>query len=137
MAADLWALGCIVYELFAGKSPFRGQNAHEVYERILRGDLVFSSDFPELAKDLCIALLQYDETKRLGLGKEGMRKLKEHPFFCGVDFAALYHVPVPEDKQVPDVNYTTISELKLIQDYFKAPDKEKEPKRLPIKAGTL
>jgi serine/threonine protein kinase len=32
---DLWAFGCIIYELSCGKKMFRGKNTQEIFDNIL------------------------------------------------------------------------------------------------------
>ncbi len=81
---DLWSLGCVAYELFAGKTPFKEKEGQSVYERVLLGDLEFPKDFPELARDLCLRLIRLEKDKRLGADE--FAKLKEHKFFWGIDF---------------------------------------------------
>ena len=36
---DMWALGVLLYSLLAGSFPFRGQNEHELYGKIQRGQV--------------------------------------------------------------------------------------------------
>ena len=38
---DLWALGCILYELYAGKPPFGGKTNYMVFENILMRNFKF------------------------------------------------------------------------------------------------
>jgi 3-phosphoinositide dependent protein kinase-1 len=97
-AADLWALGCIIFQFFAGNPPFKGSN-EEMFTSILRGEFIFPDDFPDIAKDLCLRLIRLEPDKRLGSGKHGtpfsMEALKSHAFFKGIDFTNLHTHPVP------------------------------------------
>ena len=43
---DLWALGIIMFQMFAGKVPFRERNDSETYKKIIANDYAFPSDFP-------------------------------------------------------------------------------------------
>ena len=83
-SADLWSLGCVAYELFVGKPPFKSNQEGAAFEKILWGDFVFPEDFPELAKDLCKKLIELEKDKRLGTSD--FEKLKQHEFFAGIDF---------------------------------------------------
>ena len=76
-----------------------------------------------MAKDLCISLLKVEEEKRLGYGKDGPEKIKEHPFFSSIKFDSLFSSPVPEDTQEASpqentISYATISSASIIPDYF-------------------
>ena len=89
-SADLWSLGCVAYEMFAGRPPFKSECDNSTFEKILWGDYTFPKDFPELAKDLCSKLIILEKDKRLGAGSDGFKKLKEHIFFAGIDFDNLH-----------------------------------------------
>ena len=49
---DLWALGCIVYQCFAGSPPFKEKTEYLIFKKILELNYDFPEDFPENAKDL-------------------------------------------------------------------------------------
>eukprot|EP01017_Pseudomicrothorax_dubius_P028143 TRINITY_DN3324_c0_g1_i2.p1 TRINITY_DN3324_c0_g1~~TRINITY_DN3324_c0_g1_i2.p1 ORF type:complete len:451 (+),score=91.98 TRINITY_DN3324_c0_g1_i2:112-1464(+) len=98
-ASDLWALGCVVYEILVGYTPFVAPNEFEIFDNILSGTIRFPNDMDQDAKDLILKLLAYDPSERLGAGPPGSGKdfaaLKAHPFFKGFDFDNLdtYEAP--------------------------------------------
>lgn len=123
--ADLWSLGCILYELFAGKPPFSSWDEETTYQKILWGEFEFGEQFPEIAKDLCTKLIKLEKNKRLGSGIDGFKNLKEHDFFFGVDFASLSRdVPVSEliknthSISDPLVNYAVASSYSIDFSYY-------------------
>jgi len=63
---DLWALGCIIFQFFAGKVPFRDGSEYLTFQKILSLDYTFPITFPPGAKDLVENLLVTDPGKRLG-----------------------------------------------------------------------
>ena len=94
-AADYWALGVIVWQLFNAShkvTPFDAQNVATTFERIKSADykMPSSDETPEVALDLIRRLLTVDPTKRLGASD--FADLTNHPFFEGVDFASLHAV---------------------------------------------
>ena len=34
---DMWALGCMIYQMRVGLTPFHGQFEHEVFQKITEG----------------------------------------------------------------------------------------------------
>lgn len=93
---DMWALGCIIYQMLAGKPPFRGESEYLTFQKILHRQLVFPDFFPPLAKDLIDRLLVINPAERLGGSPEGYAKLKSHPFFAPIHWESLLTQKPPE-----------------------------------------
>ncbi|KAL6123948.1 hypothetical protein ACLB2K_076464 [Fragaria x ananassa] len=86
---DLWALGCTLYQMLSGTSPFKDASEWLIFQRIIARDLRFPNYFSDEAKDLIDRLLDLDPSRRPGAGRDGYAALKMHPFFKGVDWKNL------------------------------------------------
>jgi len=102
-AADLWALGCIIYQMVIGKTPFKAVNDYFTFDNILKQEYKFPPSFPEEAGDLVKKLLVINPCDRLGAGGKssinGFESLKKHRFFKDIDFANLHKMKPPMDFQ--------------------------------------
>lgn len=92
---DLWALGCIVYKFFEGKTPFADSDQRTIFEKISHKELAFENNTPIEAQDLIKKLLHKDPKKRIGY--ENINEIKEHQFFNGIDFANILELDPPDD----------------------------------------
>jgi len=85
-SVDWWALGVLIFEMFAGYPPFYDSNPYEVYRKITIGYFEFPAHFSINARKLVTGLLEQDISKRLGCMKGGASELKQHIWFRGVDW---------------------------------------------------
>lgn len=81
---DLWALGCTLYQMLSGTSPFKDASEWLIFQRIIARDVKFPDYFSDESRDLIDQLLDIDPSKRPGAGHDGYVSLKKHPFFNGV-----------------------------------------------------
>ncbi|XP_062573314.1 3-phosphoinositide-dependent protein kinase 1-like isoform X2 [Saccostrea cucullata] len=95
-SSDLWALGCIVYQLMAGLPPFRGGHEYQIFQKITKLEYEFPDGFNVVAQDLVEKLLVLDPEQRLGCEEMGgFEKLKSHPFYEGIDFEHIHEQTPP------------------------------------------
>lgn len=115
VAADLWALGCIIHQMVAGQPPFKAASEYLTFERILAGERAAwvevageqqrdgeqqeqeqqhaDGTLLAAAGQLVDALLHQEPEQRLGA--QDVEDLKQHLFFEGVDWEGLRQGPAP------------------------------------------
>ncbi|KAK4493371.1 hypothetical protein RD792_017732 [Penstemon davidsonii] len=86
---DLWALGCTLYQMLSGTSPFKDSSEWLIFQRIIARDIRFPNNFSAEARDLIDKLLDIDPSRRPGAGPDGYASLKNHPFFAGINWENL------------------------------------------------
>jgi 3-phosphoinositide dependent protein kinase-1 len=103
-AADLWALGVMVFQIFIGRPPFRGASEYLTFDLILKfpEEFQYPTSLPHVAKSLFDALVRQEPTERLGWGPspQGYAALKSHEFFTGIDFANLFTQNAPHKPEL-------------------------------------
>lgn len=80
-ASDLWAYGCIIYQLLAGRPPFKAGSEYLTFQKIVNLEYEFPQGFPPLARDLVERCLVLDPARRLTI-----EHIKNHEFFSGQQF---------------------------------------------------
>lgn len=107
-ASDLWAFGCIIYQLFAGRPPFKAGSEYLTFQKIVNLEYDFPPGFPNPARDLVERCLVLDPARRLTI-----EHIKNHEFFDGQPFGkGLWRAKAPRLRPyVPPVQEPTIIQL--------------------------
>ena len=87
-SVDYWALGCLVYELMVGRTPFQDDHQPEIFRKIIHSErcLVFPRGFDSRCADLVRRLLAQNPAFRLGNLMGGVEDIKTHPWFSEAGF---------------------------------------------------
>lgn len=106
IAVDWWALGILIYEFLTGYPPFWHQNPIEIYKQIIEKPVLFPAEPPisPNAQNIIRSFCTVDRSRRLGNLIGGTRQVKEHQFFEGIDWNALYNRQIRPPIQ-PNIRY--------------------------------
>lgn len=93
-AVDWYSIGALMYEMLTGLPPFYTRDREKLFERIRKGELSYPPYVAPLAKQILVALLLRDPSKRLGGGPTDGEEVKNHPFWANapsLDWVATYN----------------------------------------------
>lgn len=102
---DWWALGVCLFEFLTGVPPFNDETPQLVFQNILNRDIPWPEDeeaLSENARNGIEILLTMDARKRAGL-----KDLRDHPLFDGLDWENLQNQPMPFIPQPEDETDTS------------------------------
>lgn len=110
-AADHWSIGCLLFELIVGHTPFYNVKAMDhinLMKRIVKADYKYPEFCSQLSpnsqgldktlfgwKDLTNQLLQNNAAERLGNLQGGIDDILSHDWFTNVDFHEFRYQKVP------------------------------------------
>ncbi|XP_028274398.1 G protein-coupled receptor kinase 5-like isoform X2 [Parambassis ranga] len=118
LSVDWWGLGCLIYEMTAGRPPFRARAEHprppEMESRIQMAQEEYNNKFSSEARDICRSLLTKDPQQRLG--SSGGRAVQAHPFFKPINFRML-EAGLVEAPFKPDPRLVYCSDVQDIEEF--------------------
>lgn len=105
LSTDLWAFGCIIYQMISGQPPFRGATEYLIFQKILNGEHSFPDGFDAHAKDLVSRLLRFNPKDRLGSDDSNENRyysIRGHSFFEGINWDDNLYRQTPPDMRIPN-----------------------------------
>ncbi|XP_015585252.1 protein kinase C isoform X2 [Cephus cinctus] len=90
-SVDWWALGVLMYEMMAGQPPFEADNEDDLFDSILRDDVLYPVWLSKEAVSILKGFMTKNPAKRLGCVIEngGENAIRVHPFFQCMNWEAL------------------------------------------------
>nr|CAH7764215.1 unnamed protein product [Callosobruchus chinensis] len=119
-ASDLWALGCILYQMVSGMMPFRGRSEFLIFQKILNLEYEYPEGFDPQAKDLVQQLLVIAPNERLGATDQTpYTSIRQHELFKDLNWDDMG--PPPKISDICD----SIKDIAIPDDVEPGLDKEK------------
>ncbi|RCK62991.1 Serine/threonine-protein kinase PKH2 [Candida viswanathii] len=105
---DIWAYGCIIYQMIAGKPPFKATNEYLTFQKITKLQYAFSAGFPTIIRDLIKKILVLQPSKRATIPE-----IQNHYFFQSVDFNDFDLIWLSEPPEIGPYKMTAKSMMKI------------------------
>lgn len=89
--ADHWSLGCLIYELLCGYTPFYkdGMTQSDLFRAIVKGSFDMPLHVSDDGKNIIVGLLQRHRSRRLGSLSGGFDDLLYHTWLSLIDHEML------------------------------------------------
>ena len=99
-AVDWWTLGCLVFEMAVGVSPFKCPDMGLLVQMILKVKYTIPESISAPMASLIKALLTLAPATRLGSSGTGAEAVQAHPFFSSIDWDLLMKKQIPAPTQL-------------------------------------
>ncbi|CAD8094423.1 unnamed protein product [Paramecium sonneborni] len=86
--SDIYGIGCVMFEMMTGESPYYHDDIQQMYKNIQSGTLKWPKKMSSEAKNLLSKMLERDPNKRIGTKSKD--EIKQDPFFKGIDWDKVY-----------------------------------------------
>lgn len=122
LSADWWSLGCMIFQLLVGYTPFRGpaskMSSDELNRNVLTKDPVYPDHVTPSARELISGLLIKDGKIRLGAAK-GAAEIRALTWFQEIDWHALIEgeIAPPYVPIAGQVNAKDVYDIEQFDDY--------------------
>lgn len=132
-AGDMWALGCILYQLIFGRPPFKGPTEYDTFEKIVHLDYSYPPEIyvPDQFKDLVSHLLVLSPDERYTI-----EDVKNHPWFKGIDWDdkdSIWKRPTPKlEPYTARVLPPPKVRPPRIAHYAQQPNSQAQPQQRPV-----
>lgn len=114
---DVWAFGCIIYQMIAGKPPFKATNEYLTFQKITKLQFAFSAGFPTIIRDLIKKILVLQPSRRATIPE-----IQKHYFFQSIDFKDFDLIWLSDPPEIGPYKMTAKSMMKV-------PELNKAPKK--------
>ncbi|KAF8712257.1 kinase-like protein, partial [Rhizoctonia solani] len=95
-SSDIWAIGCILFQMLAGRPPFKGGSEYLTLEQVKRLEYQVPEHFDSVAEELVKNILVLEPTARPTIAA-----IRSHPFLADTVWEDLWASPAPPMESGP------------------------------------
>ncbi|CEL61527.1 3-phosphoinositide dependent protein kinase-1 [Rhizoctonia solani AG-1 IB] len=95
-SSDVWAIGCILFQMLAGRPPFKGGSEYLTLEQVKRLEYQVPEHFDSVAEELVRTILVLDPSTR-----PTTAAIRCHPFLANIVWEDLWTSPAPPMESGP------------------------------------